>query len=211
MPRIVTGAHSEPEGSPRASRLSERIHSAWELSQPQSFGTVLSEEPDELPVRWPERIQESVAAVFYFGTFFSIVTAVFFRFALNRPLIWSIELPTYLFFWCFCFATPLSDWEDDQISFDLLAERMPPRWRLVGNIVGNVLIVIPFLIVLPGTLSYLRFQGDQLSSGLPFNQVWGYAGILPFFVLAALLRGRLLIRQLRELSRSLHRDRRSGG
>jgi len=216
MSRSPSGNRRQPPDLPEdvknharaSSRFGQRLRSAWELSRPQSFESFLEEEPQELPTRWPERVQEAAAAIFYFGTFLAIVTAVFFRFALNRPVIWSIELPTYLFFWCFCLATPLSDWEDDQISFDLLADRMSGAWRLAGQIVGNILIVVPFVIVLPGTISYVLFQSGQLSSALPFSQAWGYAGILPFFVVAAALRGRLLVRQARELTRSLKGKRR---
>jgi TRAP-type C4-dicarboxylate transport system permease small subunit len=199
-----TEIHAEPGGSTLSPGMGARIRAAWELSQPRAFGTLLTEQPEPAPNGWAERLQESTAAIFYFCTFAAIVIAVFFRFVLNRPVVWSIELPTYFFFWCFCIATSLSDWDDDQISFDLVADRMPQRLRLAASALGNIVIVIPFLIVLPGTIDYLRFQSSQPSSALPFSQAWGYAAILPFFGLGILLRGRLLLRQLRELYRSIH-------
>lgn len=181
-----------------ANGLGQRIRQAWALSQPHK---VLEEEPEPLPARWLERLQEAAAGIFYLLTFVSIVIAVFYRFALNHPLIWSIELPTYFFFWCFCLATGLSDWDDDQISFDLVSAKLPGRLRLVASALGNLLIVIPFLIVLPGTLDYIAFQNQQPSTGVPVSEAWGYGGILPFFLIGILLRGRLLLSQGRRLWR----------
>jgi len=182
-----------------AVELRQRLRQAWELSKPQAYGVVLQEEAPDLRAGRVERIQEAVASVFYFATFGFIVVAVFFRFVLDQPLVWSLEVPTYCFFWCFCIGAGLSDWRDDQIGFDLVSQRMPPRMRLVARALANLIIVATFLIVLPGTFAFLQYESGQPTTGLPFAEVWGYAGILPFTVIAILLRGRLLIKQLRAL------------
>jgi len=205
------------EGADPPQTLPARIRKAWELSRPPKHGASIQESAsaaetaEEQGVRRLERIQEAIASTFYFGTFASIVVAVFFRFVLDRPLVWSIEVPTYLFFWCFCIASGLNDWRDNQISFDLISERLPARLRLAAAAVANVIIIIPFLVVIPGVVSYIQFEVDQPTTGLPFTEVWGYAGILPFFLIAILLRGRLLLKQLRALRGSVPmvRDRRS--
>ena len=188
--------NSEP-GSPDG--LRQRLRAAWELSRPQSFGVVIREETHTARIGRVETLQEAVASVFYFATFASVVASVFFRFVLDQPQVWSLEIPTYCFFWCFCIASGLSDWRDEQISFDLISQRLSIRLRLLGHIAANAIIVGSFLLVLPGTIAFLVFEVDQPTSGLPFTEVWGYAGILPFVVIAILLRGRLLVRQLRAL------------
>jgi TRAP-type C4-dicarboxylate transport system permease small subunit len=181
--------------------LGPRIREAWALSQPRGFSVGREEEAEPLPMRWPERVQEAATGTFYLLTFISIVVAVFYRFVLNQPLIWSIELPTYFFFWCFCLGTGLSDWDDDQISFDLVSARLAPRLRLAASAIGNLLIVVPFVVVLPGTIDYLAFQNQQPSTGVPVSQAWGFGAILPFFLIGILLRGRLLVGQVRALWR----------
>jgi len=162
-------------------------------------GAAAAEQAEESAVGRLERLQEILASMFYFGTFVAIIVAVFFRFVLDRPLVWSIEVPTYLFFWCFSLGMGLSDWRDAQISFNLISTRLPTRLRIAASAAANLLIVVPFVIVLPGTIAYLQFETSQPTTGLPFTEVWGYAGVLPFFVIAILLRGRLLLGQLREL------------
>jgi TRAP-type C4-dicarboxylate transport system permease small subunit len=179
----------------------QRLRAAWELSRPQAYGVVLEEEPPAVPAGRLERAQQAVASLFYFATFVFVVVAVFFRFVLDQPLVWSLEVPTYCFFWCFCVAAGLSDWRDEQIAFDLVSQRMPPRLRLAAHALANLVIVVAFAVALPGTVAYLQLELGRPTTGLPFPEAWGFAGILPFLVIAILLRGRLLLRQVGGLLR----------
>ena len=188
-----------PAGRGSRESLRERVRAAWELSRPQAYGAVLQEEEQELRHGRLERIEEAVASVFYFLTFASVVVSVFFRFVLDQPLVWSLEVPTYAFFWCFCIASGLSDWRDEQISFDLVSQHLRPRLRLIGRVVANVIIVATFILVIPGTVSFIQYEIPQPATGLPFGEVWGYGGVVPFVIITILLRGRLLLLELREL------------
>ncbi len=179
--------------------LRDRVRDAWELSKPQAYSAVLQEEAREARAGRIERVEEAVASVFYFLTFASVVVSVFFRYVLDQPLVWSLELPTYAFFWCFCIASGLSDWRDEQISFDLVSQHLRPRLRLIGKIVANVIIVATFILVIPGTISFIQYEIPQPATGLPFGEVWGYGGVVPFVVITILLRGRLLLLELRQL------------
>jgi TRAP-type C4-dicarboxylate transport system permease small subunit len=135
------------------------------------------------------------------GTFVAIIIEVLARYLFNRPQVWSLELPTYLFLWSFSLAAGLSDWRDDQIGFYLLADVLPRKVRLVGSALANLLIVGLLAIVLPGTVSYLGLIAQQPNTGLPGTEVWGYSGVFLLFAIAVLLRGRLLVLQVRQLLR----------
>jgi TRAP-type C4-dicarboxylate transport system permease small subunit len=149
-----------------------------------------------------EQVQEALASIAFVATFLSIAVEVFFRYALDRPLVWSLELPSYFFLWSFSLAAGLSDWRDEQIGFDLLARRLPRRLRLAGSAAANMLIVVPLAITLPGTLSYLGLMAEQPNTGLPGTEVWGYAGVFLLFAIAVLLRGRLFFLEVRQLLHS---------
>ena len=208
MDDFLTPQPRDPGGSASQPRLSDRIRAAWSLSKPRGILIDTSRAQRE-PIRTGkiERLQELLAGLAFVATFVSIVVEVFFRFALDRPLVWSLELPTYFFLWSFAFAAGLSDWRDDQIGFDLLARRLPEHLRLAGAAIANVLIIVPLAIVLPGTLSYLGLIGEQPNTGLPGSELWGYAGIIALFGIAVLLRARLLFFEVRDLVR-LARGRR---
>jgi TRAP-type C4-dicarboxylate transport system permease small subunit len=189
-----------PGGSAAGHGLLARIRTSWELSKPRD---VLVAEDGQRGSRsgWIEKTQELLAGVAFVATFASIVVEVGARYLFDRPQVWSLELPTYFFLWSFALAAGLSDWRDDQIGFDLLAQRLPRRIRLAGAAVANVLIVAPMAAVLPGTLSYLSLIGQQPNTGLPGSQLWGYAGVFLLFAIAALLRARLLVIEVLELFR----------
>ena len=190
-------------GRPASGSLRERIRTAWSLSGPAS---AMPPSPEAAGggarVRWLSTWQLAIASVFFVATAGSVVVEVFFRYVLDRPQVWSLELPTYFFFWSFSLAAGLSDWHDQQIGFPLLAEHLPWRLRLVGSAIANVLIVVPLVIVLPGTLSFLGYEAGQPNTCLPLTEVWGFAGIILFFGIAIVLRARLLVLQVRQLWRA---------
>ncbi|MHB8620423.1 MAG: TRAP transporter small permease [Chloroflexota bacterium] len=194
-------AAGDPESPARRPPFRRRVHDAWELSKPQAYAMTLLEEERHSGIGTRiERVQRAVAGCFYFVTFASIVVEVFYRYVLDQPLIWSLELPTYAFFWCFCLGASLSDWRDEQIGFDLLADKAPRRARIVAGLIANVLVIFAFVLVLPGTVGYLQLEVGQPTTGLGgISEVWGTAGIAAFFILAAILRGRLALRQAQEL------------
>ncbi len=207
-PSRNSGQGPEPEGgAPLGPRFRHRWHQAWELSQPPSYQVEAEAGPRLEPKMGRiESVEEALASIAFFGTFAAIVVEVVARSVFDRPVVWSLELPTYLFFWAFSLAAGLSDWRDEQISFTLLANKLPERVRLGSSALANILIAVPMLLVVPGTLSFLSYESGQPSAGLPFNQVWGYAGVVLLFGLGAILRGRLCVQQLWRLG-SLMRHR----
>jgi TRAP-type C4-dicarboxylate transport system permease small subunit len=175
------------------------VRAAWALSR--SPGGTGDAQPEPEQYGRLEQLQLLLASVAFVGTFVSIIVEVLARFLLDRPQVWSLELPTYLFLWSFSLAAGLSDWRDDQIAFRLLADVLPRKVRLMGSALANLLIAGLLAIALPGTVSYLQLIAQQPNTGLPGTEVWGYAGVFLLFAIAVLLRGRLLVREVGQLLR----------
>lgn len=195
-------AEPEPSPAPPRRRLADTIRNAWELSKPPDYGLIEDTLASSVsgPLSWVARGQELIASVLFFGTFATVLVEVICRLA-ARPVVWGIELPTYFFIWAFCVAAGLSDWNDRHLAFDLIATKLPRPVKLILDIVVNVIFVVMFVLVLPGTISFLDYSATQPSTGLPFSQEWGYAGIVVLFGLGALLRTRLLWVEVAELWR----------
>jgi len=140
-----------------------------------------------------ERAQEALAAGFFFLTFATIIAEIVAR-EIGHPVVWGIELPTYCFIWAFSFASSLADWRDEQINFPLLAERLPVKLRLGLSILVNALLLFTLVAVVPGTLSFLSYLAIVPNTGLPGSELLGDGAILAFFVLGAVLRLVLLVR-----------------
>jgi TRAP-type C4-dicarboxylate transport system permease small subunit len=185
-----------PRVGARAGRWRARIAAAWSEARVEVAGVPAEAVGAMERTRPPtivERVQESLAAVFFFATFVTIGAEVVARY-FGHPVVWAIELPTYCFLWAWSFAAGLADWENDQLAFNLLSERLPSHWRAVLQGLADVVIIAAFVAVLPGTLSYLSYAGTQPNVGLPLTQVYGEAGVFVFFAAGALLRARALWR-----------------
>lgn len=182
--------------------LGSRIRTAWELSKPPDYGALEDPLAQVVTGRMVivARLQEGLASVFFFATFATVLAEVLLR-LFGHPVVWALELPTYLFIWAFCLAAGLSDWDDHHLAFDLVAEKLPARLKEAIDLVLNLLFVAIFAAAIPGTISFLNFSASQPSSGLPFSQEWGYAGIFLLFAVAVLLRGRLIVRQVATMLR----------
>lgn len=180
--------------------VGDRIRSAWEQSKPPPYGATSESVVDTVPGRLliAAQTQEIIASILFFATFATVLTEVLLR-LFGHPVVWAIELPTYLFIWTFCIAAGLSDWNDRHLAFDLVAEKLPPGVKRVVDLLLNVLFVAIFAAAIPGSISFLQYSATQPSSGLPFSQAWGYAGIVLLFVVGVLLRGRLLFVELRQM------------
>ncbi len=208
----MDSALSEEQALKPGGSWRERVRTAWELSKPPDYGPI-GESLSEMVsgrVAVLARIEEGVASVLFFGTFLTVLAEVLLR-LFGHPVVWALELPTYLFIWAFCVAAGLSDWNDHHLAFDLVAEKLPHRVKWVIDLVLNLLFIGIFAAAIPGTISFLSFSATQPSSGLPFSQEWGYAGIFLLFVVAVLLRARLAWIQVAVPLRKVMVARREGG
>jgi TRAP-type C4-dicarboxylate transport system permease small subunit len=157
----------------------------------------------------PARLQEGIGSAFLFATVLAVGVEVVARYS-GHPVVWAIELPTYFFLWAFSFAAGLSDWDDSQLSFDLLAKRMPRWLREVVHVIANLLIIVPFALVLPGTVSFISYASGQPNVGLPLSEAYGEAGIFLMFAIGACLRARLVLQLAWSYLRRARQSRNGG-
>lgn len=149
---------------------------------------------------WLERLEEISAAVFFSGMMITVLVGIFWRFVLESPLVWTINVSTLCFMWAVLLGSPLSDWEDNHLQFDLLYLAVPARMQSAFRIFGNVLLIGTFLLIMPATLSYLQSVGGRTVTGVPWlNFTWAYSVFFVFLVLTVVGRMRLLIADLRAL------------
>lgn len=148
-----------------------------------------------------ERVEEIAAMVFFTIMFTSILVGVFWRYVLNDPLIWTVNAAAVAFIWTVLIAAGLPNWADEHIQFDLLYRRMSPRWRRTSRMAGNLLLVVAFALPIPATWDYLAFIGADSVTGLPLKFNVAFAVVLWFLVATVVHRGRLLIRDIRDIAR----------
>lgn len=148
-----------------------------------------------------ERVEEIASMAFFAVMFASVLAAVFWRYVLNDPLIWTVNAATIAFIWTVLIGSGLPNWADEHIQFDLLYRKMSPRWQRASRMAGNLLLVVTFALPIPATWDYLVFVAEDSVTGLPLTFNWAFAVIIWFLAATVIHRGRLLVGDLRDIAR----------
>lgn len=148
-----------------------------------------------------EQVESGATITFFLVMFGTLLLGVLYRYVLDDPLVWTVGVSTAAYVWIITLGAGLANWDDDHIQVDLLYQRYPPEVQTLARIIGNLLIIVPFAIAVPGTLAYLRFVHPVNVTGTPIPQSFAFAGMLIFLVVTVLHRGRLLVGDLRSLRR----------
>ena len=138
---------------------------------------------------------EIVAAVVFAAMFAAFILQIFTRYVLNDPTAWTQEatLICYLWvvFWCAAFLLR----ERDQITFDLIVSISSRRVQRMLAAISAMLVAAAFLIVLPGTVDWLRFMRFEKTPVLGVRYDYLYS-IFIVFCVAVVIRSGLRAREL---------------
>ena len=119
---------------------------------------------------------------------------VFWRYALNAPLIWSEEAARYLFVWVCLVGAALAMRQGGHYALEALANRLPAPLRTLAHALA-VLVSAGFLVILlRAGIAETQQAALQDSSTLPMTMDLAYlaipvgAGLMLFHLLAGLFR-----------------------
>ncbi len=123
-----------------------------------------------MDLAWPLRILVGVG----FALIVSLTIAqVFFRFALDSPLIWSEELARFLLVWVTFFGAAVVAWDGTHLNVDILFARLPERHRAWMR-VFNLAVALAFLagmVYFSVRLIRIESMADMAALGIPFSWV----------------------------------------
>ena len=141
----------------------------------------------------PEKYVSSIAFTTLFVVF---VLQIFFRYVLNRPLIWPYEVSIFAFIWTAVLGACFAKRHNVHVVFSLVYDKMSPLGQLIFRLIGNSLIMISFAIALYPTYDYIRFMRVERSVQLKitFDIAFG-----PYLVFMVLIIGRMAVDVVRDV------------
>jgi len=144
----------------------------------------------------PEKYVPSITFTILFLVF---VLQIFFRYVLNRPLIWPYEVSIFAFIWTAVLGACFAKRHNVHVVFSLVYDRQKPRVQLIFRTIGNIGILAAFCIALYPTYDYIKFMHIDRSVALkiPFDIAYG-----PYLVFMVLIIGRVsvdLVQDIRKM------------
>lgn len=104
------------------------------------------------PLRLLDRTVETVATAAFIVMFAAALAQVLFRYVLQIPVPWTEELARVLFTWAMLLGIALAIRTGEHIRVEALADRLPPRARILLELAFQLLIVLFLLMLARGTL-----------------------------------------------------------
>ena len=116
----------------------------------------------------------------------SVSIEVFSRYVLNKPSPRFFEISIYSFIWTIYLGASLAKRYNQHIRFDIIYSKLPPKGRLLVDIIFDSLISIVFLILLVPCVNYTLWNYRIKSSVL--RVPWTYLLMcFPIFVILILI------------------------
>lgn len=152
--------------------------------------------PSQPPQRWRtarrvgrvlERGAEIVSVSLFAALFLTFVAQVFWRYVLNAPLVWTLEVAGILFVTLSLFTAATQMPLRDHVSLDLAVDLFPSPIRRVLRTISLLLFAGVMALSLPDTVRVLEWMFDERTFAIQFNLGWLFV-LLIIFVVAYIVR-----------------------
>jgi tripartite ATP-independent transporter DctM subunit len=123
-------------------------------------------------------LAEGLAATLVVVEILILFVGVIFRYALDRPLIWSNELAEILFLWLVSLGAVIALRRSEHMRMTVLVSRIAPVWqRYLSRVAGLIVTVFTLYLIIPG-IGYMREQQAIVTPTLHIPGSWEVAGQL---------------------------------
>ena len=118
--------------------------------------------------------------------FVVFVLQIFFRYFLNRPLIWPYEVTIFGFIWTAILGACFARRHGVHVVFGLIYDKMSPKIQLIFRLIANGLIFAAFCVALKPSYEQVMFMAFKKSTVLkiPFH-----IAFFPYVVFVVLILG----------------------
>jgi C4-dicarboxylate transporter, DctQ subunit len=106
---------------------------------------------------WLSERAKDLASIFLGLMFLTFIAQIIFRYVLNLPLDWTLELCLTLWLWVVFWGTAFVMEDQDHVRFDIYYHSHGEKGRRVLTFIYSACIVAAFVVSLPATISYVTF------------------------------------------------------
>ena len=103
------------------------------------------------------------AFIVMFATF---IVQVFFRYVIRYPLTWTIDIIVISFIWAVEFGACYTMRNKAHVKFTMLYDRFKPKTAALTRLIGNLVIILTFISLIPASWAQTLFQNFQKTPAL---------------------------------------------
>lgn len=133
------------------------------------------------------RRAENVLALMLAVMFLAFIAQIVFRYVLNLPIGWTLELTVVMWLWLVLWGAALVLREDEEIRFDLLFGSVGPRARGVMAAIIALALLALYVFSLPAVVDYVTFMKVQKTAYMKIRFDYLFS-IYLIFVVAVICR-----------------------
>ncbi len=123
-----------------------------------------------------------IGVLLFTVAFLGFIVQVFFRYVVNRPILWTEEVTMIAFVWTVFWAAAFMVNIREHVTFDVVYETMSPAVKRVMAIFSMLVLIGTFLLLIPATWDYMQFLLRKRSPVLRIPMTWIYGCYLLFVV-----------------------------
>ena len=129
-----------------------------------------------------------IPAIAFSLLFIAFLIQVFFRYFLV-PLTWPLEFTLMMFIWTTLFGACYAMRDNEHVRFTLIYDNAVPKVKYWMRIIGNLMLLISFIIAFVPTYNWVHFMSFKKSNVLkvPMNIVF-----FPYIIFMLIMMGRIV-------------------
>lgn len=131
------------------------------------------------------RVATALSAAMFAALFLTFVAQIFWRYVLNSPLVWTLEVAGLLFVTVSLFTAATQMPFRDHVALDLLVEAVPRRLGGVLRALSLIVFGVVMLFSVPDTVRVLEWMYGERTFALRLNLGHLFVLMIAFVVIYA--------------------------
>ena len=135
----------------------------------------------------------------FIAMFVMFIVQVFFRYVIRHPLTWSMEIIVIGFIWTVEFGACYTMRNRAHVKFTMIYDRLKPKSAAVTRMVGNLIIFLTFLCLIPSSWAQGQYESFQKTAALRIPYTFMFLPFVFFLFSIACYSGAEIIEDIKVL------------
>lgn len=114
--------------------------------------------------------------------FLTFILQIIARYIFNHPLTWTYEVTVICFTWTVILGACYAMEKDSHVKFTLIDDNLSRKKGAVLRILGNLIILVAFVMLIVPSAKYVAFMNFQSTSVFNVKLSWIFAPFVYFLI-----------------------------